>query len=64
MSKEELKQQLIEEVVKEIKYSLDMGWKEAIEELLSFTPVENLIGYLPEECWGKYKSLNQIKNEG
>jgi len=63
MSKEELKQQLIEEVVKDIKYSLEMGWEEAIEELLSFTPVENLIGYLPEESWEKYKSLNQNKDE-
>lgn len=59
MSKKELKQQLIEEVVKDIKYSLEMGWQEAIEELLSFTPVENLIGYLPEESWKKYKSLNK-----
>jgi len=58
MSKEELKQQLIEEVVKDIKYSLEMGWEEAIEELLSFTPIENLIGYLPEESWEKYKPLN------
>ena len=57
MSKQELKQQLIEEVVKNIKYSLDMGWEEAIEELLSFTPVENLIAYLPEESWEKYKSI-------
>lgn len=63
MSKEELKQQLIEEVVKDIKYSLEMGWEEAIEELLSFTPIENLIGYLPEESWEKYKSLNQNKDE-
>lgn len=57
MSKEELKQKLIEEVVEEIEQCLKHGYKEALEELLSFTPVENLIGYLPEERWEKYRSL-------
>ena len=57
MKKEELKQQLIEEVVKDIKHSLYMGWEEGLEELLSFIPIVDLIGYLPEEIGEKYKEL-------
>jgi len=33
----------------------------SIDELLGFIPNKNLIGFLPEEEWEKYKSLNQIK---
>lgn len=47
---------LIERVVEQIKSDLFNGWEESIEELLSFVPRENLIGYLPEEEWEKYEN--------
>lgn len=47
---------LIERVVEQIKSDLFNGWEESIEELLSFVPRENLIGYLPEEEWDKYEN--------
>ena len=47
---------LIERVVEQIKSDLSNGWEESIEELLSFVPRENLIGYLPEEEWDKYEN--------
>jgi hypothetical protein len=40
---------LIERVLEQIKADLFNDDVEAIEELLSFVPRENLIGYLPEE---------------
>jgi len=54
---EKLKQDLIEEVINEMTTSIWQSDYEAIEELLSFIPVENLIEYLPEEFWEKYKPL-------
>jgi len=54
---ERLKQDLIEEVINEITTSIWQSDYEAIEELLSFIPVQNLIEYLPEELWEKYKLL-------
>jgi hypothetical protein len=47
---------LIERVVEQIKSDLAIGDVEAIEELLSFVPKENLLGYLPEEEWEKYEN--------
>ena len=47
---------LIERVVEQIKSDLFNGWEESIEELLSFVPRENLIGFLPEEEWSKYEN--------
>lgn len=47
---------LIERVVEQIKSDLSNGWEESIEELLSFVPRENLIGFLPEEEWDKYEN--------
>ena len=36
----------------------------SINELLLKTPINNLIGFLNEEEWGKYKSLNKgVNNE-
>jgi superfamily II helicase len=51
-----MNQLLIERVVEQIKNDLAMGDVEAIEELLSFVPKENLIAYLPEEEWEKYEN--------
>ena len=47
---------LIERVVEQIKSDLSMGDVESLEELLSFVPRENLLGYLPEEEWEKYEN--------
>ena len=47
---------LIERVVEQIKSDLNEFGVEALEELLSFTPRENLIAYLPEEEWEKYEN--------
>lgn len=51
-----MNQLLIERVLEQIKSDLAMGDVEAIEELLSFVPKENLIAYLPEEEWSKYEN--------
>lgn len=50
-----LKPNLIERVVEEIKKDLLFNDVEALEELLSFIDKKYLIGYLPEEEWGKYE---------
>lgn len=47
---------LIERVVEQIKSDLLSGDVESLEELLSFVPKENLLGYLPEEEWEKYEN--------
>tara|TARA_R100001082_G_C4360718_1_gene159217 strand:- start:2196 stop:2360 length:165 start_codon:yes stop_codon:yes gene_type:complete len=46
---------LIERVLEEINSDLFSGDTEAVEELLSFVPKQNLIQYLPEEEWRKYE---------
>ena len=55
---------LIERVLEQIKADLSMGDVTAIEELLSFVPKENLIGYLPEEEWEQYENDYQCQNCG
>lgn len=55
---------LIERVVEQIKtdlFNLDI---EALEELLTFVPRENLIGYLPEEEWERYENEYCCNNCG
>ena len=59
-----MNQLLIERVVEQIKNDLAMGDVEAIEELLSFVPKENLIAYLPEEEWEKYENEYCCENCG
>jgi hypothetical protein len=54
---EELKQELLNDVILEITDAINHSDHEALEELLNFLPVENLIEYLPEEVWEKYKPL-------
>ena len=41
--------QLIETVIDTIQVDLQNGDIEAVEELLRFVPVENLLAYLPED---------------
>lgn len=51
------KEDLIETVYKQIELDIHCGEVEAIEELLTFLPVVNLIEYLPEEDWKQFKHL-------
>jgi hypothetical protein len=55
---------LIERVLEQIKADLFNGDVEAIEELLTFVPKENLIGYLPEEEWKQYENDYCCQNCG
>jgi len=55
---------LIERVLEQIKTDLSMGDLTALEELLTFVPRENLIGYLPEEEWERYENDYQCQNCG
>ena len=63
MSKEELKQQLIDTVIDRIKFDLLNGDETTIDELLNFVPNKNLVWFLPERDWEKYQSLNQNKED-
>jgi uncharacterized protein with PIN domain len=47
---------LIDRVIVEIQRDFAMGDLTALDELLSFIPRENLLGYLPEEEWEKYEN--------
>jgi hypothetical protein len=57
MKSPKTKQDLIETVYKQIELDVHCGEVEAIEELLTFLPIENLIEYLPEEDWKPFKHL-------
>ncbi len=59
---EELKQELLNDVISEITEAIRYADYEALEELLNFVPVTNLIEYLPEEVWEKYKPLRNESN--
>lgn len=59
-----MNQLLIERVIEQIKTDLAYGELEAVEELLSFVPKENLIGYLPEEEWERFENEYQCQNCG
>lgn len=47
---------LIDRVIEEIKMDINSGDVTALDELLTFIPKENLIGYLPEEEWEQYEN--------
>ena len=51
------KEKLIKKVYEQIVLDVHCGEVEAIEELLSFLPIVNLIEYLPEEDWKQFKNL-------
>ena len=53
------KDDLLLTVLEQIKLDVHCGDYEAIEELLTFCPIENLIGYLPEEDWKQFKHLKE-----
>lgn len=55
---------LINRVIVEIQRDFAMGDLTALDELLSFVPRENLIGYLPEEEWEQYENEYCCNNCG
>ena len=55
---------LIERVVEQIKSDLFNGYDESVEELLSFVPRENLIGFLSEDEWERFENEYQCQNCG
>ena len=57
MKSPKTKEDLIETVVEQIESDLHCGYKETVEELLKFVPIENLIAFLPEEDHKKFKHL-------
>jgi len=57
MNKEEKKQQIIDLVVETTKKDLNDGDSTALETLLSYVPLANLISSLPEKLWGDFKEL-------
>jgi hypothetical protein len=57
MAFEDLFNELIEDVVDQIDNDIVNRDVEALEELLRFCPIENLINYLPEEKHEQYKKL-------
>jgi hypothetical protein len=57
MTTEELKQELIDNVIKHIKRDIEWGDLTAIEALLSFCPITNLIGFLPEDDCKPFNDL-------
>jgi len=57
------REDLIETAMEQIKLDVHCGDYEAIEELLKFCPIENLIEYLPEEDWKKFKNLREENKE-
>ena len=63
MKSPKTKEDLIETVVEQIKEDVHCGDSEAIEELLNFCPIKNLIAYLPEEDWAKFKHLKDETTE-
>lgn len=59
-----MNQLLFERIIEQIKTDFSNGDIEALEELLSFVPRENLIGYLPEEEWKRFENTYQCNNCG
>jgi len=47
---------LIDRVIEVIKNDFNNGDVTSLEELLTFVPRENLIGYLSEEEWDEYEN--------
>jgi len=59
VGKQKLKVELIDIVLDTIESDINKGDKTAVEELLNFCPIENLIAYLPEELWKKFDYLKK-----
>lgn len=63
MVKQENKEKLIEKVIEQVSEDIHFHEYEALEELLSFTPIENLIGYLPEDEQSHFKKLKEEEDK-
>ena len=57
MSKEKLKNKLIDQLGEQLKQDAINGDITVLDELLHYTPVINLIQSLNEDEWKKYKDL-------
>lgn len=57
MTREQLKEMLIERVVELIKEDIFYGDTSAIEELLNHCPNDVLVNYLPEEEFNRFDEL-------
>jgi hypothetical protein len=57
MTKKELREKLINEVLEQIKMDLADGIEDTIEQLLTSCPNKNLIEFLPEDSWELFKDL-------
>jgi len=55
--KEEKYEQLIDEVIEDLKNGFDNGDYTVLDELLRKVPTKNLMQSLPEENWSKFKDL-------
>ena len=51
------KQDLIDTVLEQVKLDVHTGELLALDELLGFMPIVNLIEYLPEGDWKQFKHL-------
>lgn len=55
--KEEKYEELVDEVIEELKSDIANGDVTVLDELLRMIPTKNLIQSLPEERWSKFKDL-------
>lgn len=53
--------ELVNVVLKQIVDDVLFGDLTAIEELLTFVPIFNLVSYLPDELFNKFKDLMEDK---
>lgn len=56
------KEDLIEKVMEQMEIDFHCADIEAIEELLTFCPIENLVAYLPEDESGPFRSLERSEH--
>jgi hypothetical protein len=49
--------ELVDRVIDHIKMDIEVGDLTAVDDLLKFCPIKNLIAYLPEEEWVEFSLL-------
>lgn len=54
---EDRKQELVDEVIEELKRDLSQGDETILDELLKMIPARNLVQALPEEKWKNYPEI-------
>jgi len=62
MKNPKTKEDLIEIAMRQVELDVHCGEMQALEELFTFLPIENLIAYLPEEDWKQFKHLRDEKD--